>query len=78
MHPNGGGRPTDEGLMRQIERDFGSFDAFRAQFTEAANQLQGSGWVLLVWQPMAEKAGDFADRAAPLSRPVDGHSRPGA
>lgn len=55
MHPNGGGRPTDEGLMQQIEADFGSFDAFRAQFTEAANQLQGSGWVLLVWQPMAEK-----------------------
>jgi len=55
MHPNGGGRPTDEGLMKQIERDFGSFDAFRAHFTEAANALDGSGWVLLVWQPMAEK-----------------------
>lgn len=55
MHPDGGGRPTDDELLRQIQRDFGSFDAFRAHFTEAANALNGPGWVMLVWQPMAEK-----------------------
>jgi len=55
MHPEGGGRPTDEELMRQIQRDFGSFEAFRDQFTAAANALPGNGWVLLVWQPEAGK-----------------------
>lgn len=55
MHPNGGGRPSDDELMRQIQQDFGSFEAFRDQFTAAANGLQGNGWVLLVWQPQAQK-----------------------
>lgn len=55
MSPNGGGRPTDEALTHQIERDFGSFDGFRAHFTEAANEVEGSGWALLVWQPIGEK-----------------------
>lgn len=55
MSPNGGGRPDNEALLQQIERDFGSFDAFRDQFTAAANALLGPGWVLLVWQPMGEK-----------------------
>jgi len=34
--------------MESITKDFGSFDNFRAQFTEASLQLVGSGWVWLI------------------------------
>lgn len=53
MKPRGGGRPAGE-LLRQIERDFGSFEAFQRHFTEAAKQVEGSGWALLVWSPFAQ------------------------
>lgn len=52
MKPRGGGRPTGE-LLQQIERDFGSFEAFQRHFTEVAKQVEGNGWALLVWSPFA-------------------------
>ncbi|AXM89998.1 superoxide dismutase [Anoxybacillus ayderensis] len=54
MKPRGGGRPTGV-LLQQIVRDFGSFEAFQRHFTEAAKQVEGSGWALLVWSPFAER-----------------------
>ncbi|MFC0297542.1 superoxide dismutase [Geobacillus jurassicus] len=54
MHPEGGGEPRGE-LRAQIERDFGSFDAFRRHFTEAAKSAEGVGWALLVWAPRAHR-----------------------
>jgi len=50
MTPQGGGQPGGE-LATQIAQDFGSFDAFKAQFTAAANAVEGSGWCLLGWAP---------------------------
>ena len=47
----GGGEPTGA-LADQISRDFGSFAAFKAHFSAAANQVGGSGWALLVWEPL--------------------------
>ena len=47
MTPNGGGRPEGE-LARQIDADFGSFDAFRTEFEDAAAGHFGSGWAWLV------------------------------
>lgn len=45
--PNPKAQP--EGALRQaIDRDFGSFDAFKEQFTKAAVTLFGSGWAWLV------------------------------
>ncbi len=45
--PNPKAQP--EGAFRQaIDRDFGSFDAFKEQFTKAAVTLFGSGWAWLV------------------------------
>ena len=47
LSPNGGGRPTGA-LAAQIDRDFGSFDAFKEKFTAAAAGHFGSGWAWLV------------------------------
>lgn len=46
LSPNGGGKPAGD-LAAAIDDAFGSFDRFRAQFTAAANGLQGSGWAVL-------------------------------
>jgi superoxide dismutase len=54
MTPKGGGRPTGE-LLRLIERDFGSFDAFQRHFTKAAENVEGGGWAILVWAPRARR-----------------------
>ena len=47
MSPNGGGEPSGK-LMDGINRRFGSFQKFMAQFKAAGAQVEGSGWVLLV------------------------------
>ena len=36
-----------------VKEFFGSYDAFRAQLTEAAMNVQGSGWGALSWEPLA-------------------------
>lgn len=46
MDPNGGGAPKGE-LAAAIDRDFGSFDAFKTKFSDAAATLFGSGWAWL-------------------------------
>lgn len=47
LTPRGGGQPT--GALREtIDRQFGSFENFRAQFANTAADLFGSGWVWLV------------------------------
>ncbi len=47
MKPGGGGAPTGK-LLAQITADFGSFDAFKTQFADAAKTQFGSGWAWLV------------------------------
>jgi len=54
MNPNGGGSPAGE-LARALARDFGSGDAFRDHFSAASAQVEGSGWGILAWHPMAER-----------------------
>jgi superoxide dismutase, Fe-Mn family len=52
MSQNGGGSP--QGILKgEIEGYFGSFEAFKRQFSEAAKQVEGVGWSLLVWSPRA-------------------------
>ena len=50
MSPDGGGEPTGA-LMNALKSDFGSFDAFKEQFSKAAATLFGSGWAWLVKTP---------------------------
>ncbi len=52
---NGGGGAPSGALAEQINKDFGSVEAFKAHFSAAANAVEGSGWALLVWQPVGEK-----------------------
>ncbi|WP_425504113.1 superoxide dismutase [Salicibibacter cibi] len=54
MDPNGGGKPKGD-LLSMIERDFGSYQRFRAHFTAAAEELNTPGWVILVWSPRAHR-----------------------
>lgn len=54
MKPNGGGIPTGK-LLDQINKDFGSYDAFKKEFTENGKTQFGSGWVWLVFDKKAKK-----------------------
>ncbi len=47
MSPDGGGEPPPA-LIRELDKSFGSFDAFKRQFSEAATSHFGSGWAWLV------------------------------
>jgi len=47
LTPNGGGQPTGA-ILDRINADFGGYDAFRAQLTEAGLTQFGSGWAWLV------------------------------
>ena len=47
MKPEGGGVPSGN-LAEAIARDFGSFDAFKSEFSDAASGHFGSGWAWLV------------------------------
>jgi Fe-Mn family superoxide dismutase len=54
LSPDGGGEPEGE-LAAAVKESFGSFDALRAQMSEAANNVQGSGWAVLSWEPLGSR-----------------------
>jgi superoxide dismutase, Fe-Mn family len=49
MKPKGGGMPIGE-LATAIDRDFGAFDKFKEQFSNAGMTRFGSGWAWLIAQ----------------------------
>ena len=50
--PDGGDKP-DGALGSAIDENFGSFDKFKAHFTQATSTIQGSGWGVLAYEPLA-------------------------
>lgn len=54
LSPHGGGEPDGE-LAAAIERDFGSYHAFRSQLVKASSTIMGSGWGALAWDPVSRR-----------------------
>jgi Fe-Mn family superoxide dismutase len=52
LSPHGGGEPAGD-LAELIGATFGGFRSFRQQMTKAAATIQGSGWALASWEPVA-------------------------
>ncbi|HHX27901.1 MAG TPA: superoxide dismutase [Firmicutes bacterium] len=52
MAPPSARKPSPgEAMLAWINISFGSLDGFKGQLTAAAEQVQGSGWAALVWNP---------------------------
>jgi superoxide dismutase, Fe-Mn family len=47
--------PTSGALHSAIVRDFGSMDAFKKHFSEAAKAVEGSGWAVLAYEPVGKR-----------------------
>jgi Fe-Mn family superoxide dismutase len=54
MAPNAGGAASGA-IAEQIDKDFGSYEIFKKEFTSAAVAVEGSGWALLCWNPNFKK-----------------------
>ncbi len=68
MGPGKGGQP-DGPLAEELERTFGSFDAFKEQFTKAAVGRFGSGWAWLCIEDGGKLAiCDTLNQNSPLSK----------
>jgi len=65
LSPNGGGEPTGD-VLKAIEKAFGSFADFKAQFTARAIGHFGSGWVWLVKDDSGLAILDTHDAGSPL------------
>lgn len=66
MKKGGGGEPTGE-LAKAIDIAFGSFSAFKDNFTKAALGQFGSGWAWLVFDDSALKIEPMPNQDSPLS-----------
>lgn len=65
MSPDGGGKPTGA-LMKEIKKEFGSFESFREQFSKAAATVFGSGWAWLIVQDGKLKVTQTSNQDNPL------------
>ena len=66
MGPHAGGEPAGE-LAEAIKKDFGTFAAFREQFTKAASTRFGSGWAWLTVNKGKLAVESTANQDSPLS-----------
>ncbi len=67
LKPGGGGAPTGD-LLAKIEAAFGSYDAFKTEFTAAATTQFGSGWAWLVEDAGTLKITKTANADNPLTK----------
>ena len=54
LSPDGGGEPDGE-LIAAVNEGFGSLEHFKNQMTQAALNVQGSGWGALTWEPLGQR-----------------------
>jgi Fe-Mn family superoxide dismutase len=66
MGPNAGGAPSGA-LAKAIDSAFGSFDAFKDEFTKSATTRFGSGWAWLVKKGSGLAVVSTANQDSPLS-----------
>ncbi|MDO4701356.1 MAG: superoxide dismutase [Erysipelotrichaceae bacterium] len=66
MSPNGGGLPKGQ-LKEDIEKTFGSFEAFKEAFNNAAKTRFGSGWAWLTVDNGTLKVESTPNQDTPLS-----------
>eukprot|EP01064_Diplonema_japonicum_P003466 TRINITY_DN1222_c1_g1_i1.p2 TRINITY_DN1222_c1_g1~~TRINITY_DN1222_c1_g1_i1.p2 ORF type:complete len:192 (+),score=87.74 TRINITY_DN1222_c1_g1_i1:68-643(+) len=66
MSPNGGGAPTGA-IAEAINKDFGSFDKMKEEFSAAAAGHFGSGWAWLVKDGDKLKVHQTHDAGCPLA-----------
>ena len=66
LAPRAGGPPKGE-IARAIESTFGSFDAFKTQFNDAAMKRFGSGWAWLVAKDGKLSVTSTPNQDSPLS-----------
>jgi Fe-Mn family superoxide dismutase len=52
LSPDGGGDPAGA-LAETIDSTFGGIDRFRQHLTAAASTIQGAGWAVAAWEPVA-------------------------
>lgn len=67
LSPDGGGEPTGN-LAEALDKRFGSFEAFKKEFSEAAGSHFGSGWCWLVWANGALAVDATPNQDSPLSQ----------
>jgi superoxide dismutase, Fe-Mn family len=65
LSPSGGGNPSGN-IASLIDRDFGSFDAFKTLFNTQAKAIFGSGWTWLVLDGEKLKIVNTANQDNPL------------
>lgn len=66
MIPGGSNIPTGS-LAEEIDKEFGSYDAFKEKFTFAATTLFGSGWAWLVKDSSGIHLAAIPNQDSPLS-----------
>lgn len=70
LSPNGGGVPSGE-VGEAIIKAFGSFDKFKAEFSQASMSRFGSGWAWLVATPDGLKVSSTPNQDNPLMDVAD-------